>query len=349
MPISPRHNLLCSYRYDALDRSINWAPIRQAGIQRFHCNDRLATEIQGSVKYSIFHHDNQVLGQQQHLNDQLDITLLATDLQGSILNALDANRSHSIAYTPYGHHLPTNGLLSLLGFNGERPDPMTGHYHLGHGYRQFNPVLMRFNSPDSLSPFGKGGLNAYAYCSGQPVQRVDPTGRNWQKLVETLNVELFKNTGRQRINPYTFNAIKKHSIYWKSGTKTHKEMLEGLVSDHRHRHWPIGDKWESPINWTDDHTEVLRATEDRVIFFTDLHAIYPKNTQYSHLLKKHSAYLDYINANTPSTLIKAFPSPHQLQSNNIIRNRRPFSLIKAPYSPPKIESNNIRNGKLKTE
>ncbi|WP_434706426.1 RHS repeat-associated core domain-containing protein [Pseudomonas sp. Z1-12] len=48
---------------------------------------------------------------------------------------------------------------------------MTGHYLLGNGYRAFNPGLMRFNSPDSLSPFGEGGLNAYAYSVGDPVNR----------------------------------------------------------------------------------------------------------------------------------------------------------------------------------
>ena len=36
---------------------------------------------------------------------------------------------------------------------------------------------MRFNSPDQLSPFDAGGLNAYAYCSGDPVNRSDPSGR----------------------------------------------------------------------------------------------------------------------------------------------------------------------------
>lgn len=62
------------------------------------------------------------------------------------------------------------------GFNGEFCDPLTGHYLLGNGYRAFNPVLMRFNSPDDLSPFGRGGTNAYAYCHADPVNRVDVDG-----------------------------------------------------------------------------------------------------------------------------------------------------------------------------
>ncbi|NUU33944.1 RHS repeat-associated core domain-containing protein [Pseudomonas sp. C2B4] len=102
--------------------------------------------------------------------------LPATDLQSSVLNVLDANRLYPTAYTPYGH-CPLDGLLSLLGFTGELIDPLTGHYHLGNGYRQFNPVLMRFNAPDDRSPFGKGGLNTYAYCLGDPINKSDPNGR----------------------------------------------------------------------------------------------------------------------------------------------------------------------------
>lgn len=186
MPISPRQNLLCSYRYDALDRSISWAPVLQADIQRFYCKDHLVTEFQDVAKRSIFQYDDHVLAQRQQIDDKIDIILLTTDLQGSVLNTLDAHRVHPIAYTPYGHSFLGNCLLNLLGFNGERPDLVTGHYHLGHGYRQFNPVLMRFNSPDSLSPFGKGGLNAYAYCVGDPVNRTDPTGHISQFVKNAL-------------------------------------------------------------------------------------------------------------------------------------------------------------------
>jgi RHS repeat-associated protein len=179
MPASTRETSLCRYHYDPLDRLVDCTPFEQTAIQRYYCKTRLATEIQGSVQHTIVQHDDQLLAQQQREGDKTTATLLATDQQRSILNALDATQPHPLAYTPYGHRSMESGLLSLLGFNGERPDPVTAHYHLGNGYRQFNPVLMRFNSPDSWSPFGAGGLNAYTYCGGDPRNRVDPTGHFW--------------------------------------------------------------------------------------------------------------------------------------------------------------------------
>ena len=165
--MQPHHQiLLCRYHYDPLDRLADCTPTAQASSQRFYLKDRLATEIQGARQRSILQHEDQLLAQQQRQSDTVETQLLATDQQRSVLAILDATRPHHLAYTPYGHRIPENGLLSLLGFNGERPDPVTGHYLLGNGYRAFNPVLMRFNSPDSWSPFGEGGLNAYGYCVG---------------------------------------------------------------------------------------------------------------------------------------------------------------------------------------
>jgi RHS repeat-associated protein len=174
---SPQHTLLCSYRYDPLDRLISHSQLHMQMRQRFYCKSRLATEIQGAIGHSIFQHDNLLLAQQQRQDAALDTTLLATDLQRSVLHTLKHNHQRqSIVHSPYGHRPAESGLSSLLGFNGERPDPVTGHYLLGNGYRAFNPVLMRFNSPDSWSPFGNGGLNPYAYGAGDPINHIDPTG-----------------------------------------------------------------------------------------------------------------------------------------------------------------------------
>jgi RHS repeat-associated protein len=168
--------LLSRYQYDPLDRLADCESAGQTITRRFYLKDRLTTEIQGSVQRSIFQQHDQLLAQRQHQDSTVETALLATDQQRSVLQLLDATQPHPLAYTPYGHRPAENGLLSLLGFNGERPDPVTGHYLLGNGYRAFNPVLMRFNSPDRRSPFDKGGVNAYAYASGNPVNYTDPTG-----------------------------------------------------------------------------------------------------------------------------------------------------------------------------
>ena len=63
-----------------------------------------------------------------------------------------------------------------LGYNRSLHEPGNRWQLLGNGRRVFNPVLMRFHSPDSLSPFSRGGLNAYAYCLGNPVNLFDPSG-----------------------------------------------------------------------------------------------------------------------------------------------------------------------------
>ncbi|WP_081951551.1 RHS repeat-associated core domain-containing protein [Pseudomonas cremoricolorata] len=77
-------------------------------------------------------------------------------------------------YSPYG--VCASDIPSSLGYTGQRKDSITGCYPLGNGYRSYSPELMRFQSPDSMSPFGKGGINTYAYCTSDPINHIDPTG-----------------------------------------------------------------------------------------------------------------------------------------------------------------------------
>ena len=170
------------YRYDPLNRLIE-----TAGIQRFYNTTRMATEIQGAVQHSVFQSGDVLLAQTRREGAQMDCTLLATDFQRSVLHGVSPDKVEPIAYNVYGHRPAHNGLLSVLGFNGERPDPVTGHYLLGNGYRAFNPVLMRFNSPDSWSPFGEGGINCYAYCGGDPCNAIDPSGHVFAWLRNKIN------------------------------------------------------------------------------------------------------------------------------------------------------------------
>ena len=163
---------LCLYRYDPLDRLASRTPLATATAQAFYCRDTLASEIQATEQRRLLHHDRHLLALQNVVGKLATTALTCTDAQRSVLHADNT----AMAYTPYGHRQSVSPLPSLPGFNGEQPDPITGHYLLGNGYRAYNPTLMRFNSPDSASPFGDGGFNAYAYCAGDPVNRSDPTG-----------------------------------------------------------------------------------------------------------------------------------------------------------------------------
>ena len=203
MPANAR-NMLCRYHYDPLDRLVGTTPTEDERLLRFYCKSRLATEIQGAVQRSVFQQGEQLLAQQERQGDLAETSLLATDQMRSVLQLIKATCSGLIAYSPYGHRPRGSGLLSLLGFNGELSDPVTGDYLLGNGCRAFNPVLMRFTSPDYLSPFGKGGLNSYAYCLGDPINREDSSGHvSWMRGVDaTLSMI---NKGANNL----FNSAKK--------------------------------------------------------------------------------------------------------------------------------------------
>lgn len=103
-------------------------------------------------------------------------TLLGSDAQGSV--RLEADTTvRTRGYSAYGAEAE-NTEHSQIGFAGQRTEPLTGWQILGD-YRPYDPVLMCFLSPDSESPFGRGGINPYVYCAGDPVNRIDPDGHSW--------------------------------------------------------------------------------------------------------------------------------------------------------------------------
>ena len=110
--------------------------------------------------------------------------IYGTDEKKSVtaLATADGSPPEALAYTPFGQRAAPVSAECAVGFNGEVYDAAAGYYHLGNGYRPYSPTLMRFIAPDSLSPFGSGGINPYCYCDGDPINHADPTGHlsTWQ-------------------------------------------------------------------------------------------------------------------------------------------------------------------------
>lgn len=104
-------------------------------------------------------------------------SLLATTHSQTVHRQAWPGVVQDFAYSPFGSRPDRAAASTPLGFNGQWYEPVAGGYLLGNGHRLYNPALMRFTRPDALSPFGKGGLNSYAYCEGDPVNGTDSSGK----------------------------------------------------------------------------------------------------------------------------------------------------------------------------
>jgi RHS repeat-associated protein len=153
-----------------------------------------------------------------HGSRQSRTVLLATDSKHSVIAEITATTSNAIAYTVYGTQSAQRQVMTGLEFNGELREAHLGWYLLGNGYRAYNPTLMRFHSPDSWSPFGKGGLNAYMYCGGEPVMGSDSTGHfnpaKWWRNVKNLLAGTHKQPA--------FNQLRRSSSTESVPIKTHQ-------------------------------------------------------------------------------------------------------------------------------
>ncbi len=119
-----------------------------------------------------------------------------TDQSGSVLSEAMVDSAGKVSlggsrlYTPYGIEGRASSApktesgkvtplvqQNLWGFDGKLKDPASGYQFLGQGYhRAYNPVMRRFMSMDSASPFGKGGFNGYIFAKNNPVMYGDPSG-----------------------------------------------------------------------------------------------------------------------------------------------------------------------------
>lgn len=102
----------------------------------------------------------------------------------------------TMAYGAYGEHAATTG-TARTAYAGEACEADTGWYLLSE--RFYDPTLRRFLAPDRASPFDRGGRNRYAYCSGDPVNRIDPSGHAWLDWLGAF-LGLARTSGAARVS-----------------------------------------------------------------------------------------------------------------------------------------------------
>lgn len=91
---------------------------------------------------------------------------------GDITGTVNASGrvSASFDYDAYGNKLTSQANPTPFGYSGEYYDAETGMIYLRARY--YDPSTSRFISEDPI----RDGVNWYAYCTGNPVNFVDPSG-----------------------------------------------------------------------------------------------------------------------------------------------------------------------------
>ena len=130
-----------------------------------------------------------VVADSRRQDGQRRLRFYGHDHKGTVLATYENGGATYRSCTSYGEYCVPDEQANRPGYNGERFDTQMSAYHLGNGYRTYHPGLMRFNAPDNLSPFGAGGVNPYAYCIGDPINHIDPSGHKaWQIVVLSISV-----------------------------------------------------------------------------------------------------------------------------------------------------------------
>ena len=169
----------CTYRYDPsgqlTDREVDGLLTRD-----FYSADQLTHQRCGEDSIELIGDLSTLFAVNKVTGSIRNSILLGTDAQGSVRLEADST-VRTRRYTAHGAQAPDASEVAF-GYAGEQIEPLSG-LSIPGGNRPYDPVLMCFLAPDTDSPFGPGGINPYAWCAGDPVNRVDPDGHSWTDYI----------------------------------------------------------------------------------------------------------------------------------------------------------------------
>ena len=110
------------------------------------------------------------------------------DWQGNVRAVIDeANRRMELNnYYPYGMPMSSTASVQPYKYGGKELDRTNGLDMYDFHARHYDPIVPHFITMDELCE-KYPSISPYAYCAGNPIRYVDPTGNDWKEAKEILS------------------------------------------------------------------------------------------------------------------------------------------------------------------
>jgi len=174
------------------------------------------------------------------------------DGQGDVVILLDnlGTEVADYAFDAYGNQSEENTVYNPFGYRGEYTDQETGLIYLRA--RMYDSQTGRFINEDPV----KDGLNWYVYCDGNPVNRIDPNGKNWftNLIKEYFQTQQEIEMARIQANYEAQKNIQRE--IWRLGAQKYLREQKGYLTS----------AWMLEHSLQDNPDDIWRGNDSRIAY-----------------------------------------------------------------------------------